>query len=81
MRLCGSKNNYNFVQGLAMNTEKYMDGLHNPQRQLDRLDTGFKHTKSSLLFGDIVHHIYSICLEVSNQRVDLNRENNERNIF
>jgi hypothetical protein len=42
-RLRGSENN-NFVQELVMNTEK----IHNSQHQLD---TGFKHTKSSFLFG------------------------------
>jgi hypothetical protein len=48
-----------FVQGLPMNTEN-LCRLHNP---ICQLDSGFKHTTSSLSIGDNIHqylHIPSI---------------------
>jgi hypothetical protein len=46
-------------------------GVLNPQRQLD---TRFKHTKSSFLFEDIIHHVDYTMEEL----IWINRANNEQ---
>ena len=68
-RLRGSENN-NFVQGLAMNTENYVDStIHSASQTLD----------SSKNYHFRGHHSpCSICLEERNRRVDLNIANNEQ---